>query len=95
MWHSLSFYFLFQSIELWGSEKLSQGDLESITELFDGDSSGVFAFAVQDAFDGGLGDGRDGTELVGGDTPLSAQIQYSFGNCFPCIHVPFPRMIYH
>ena len=68
-----------QGVELRGSEELTEGNLESITELFDG----------------GLRNGRYGAELVGGDTPLAAQIQYSFGNRLPCIHVPFLRMIYH
>ena len=93
--YSLSFYFLFQCIEFWGTEELAEGDLEAVAELFECDSTGFFTFAVQDAFDGGLGDCGDGAELIGSASLLVTQISYSVGDCFSGVHAPFLRTIYH
>lgn len=93
--YGLSFYFLFQCIEFWSAEELAEGDLEAVAEFFECDGTGVFAFAVQDTFDGALRDGRDGAELVRSDPLLVTEISYSVGDCFPGVHVPFLRTIYH
>ena len=53
---SALFDFLFQRVKLGRAEKFAEGDLKRIAKLFDGDAAGVLAFAVQNAFDGGLWD---------------------------------------
>ena len=86
---------MFQSVEDGGAEKFAEGDFKAVTQLFDGYRAGILAFAIEDAFDGGLGNGGDGGKLVGGDFALVAEFQYAIGNGCSCIHSdPLPT-IYH
>ena len=73
--YPLSFQLLLQGVELRRGEELSQGDLQPIAQLFDGDDGNILPALVQHAVYGGRCDSGQVCQLIGLDFPLAADLQ--------------------
>ena len=78
-----------ECVEGFGAEELTEGYSETVTELLDGADAGVFAFAVEDALYGCLGDTGYDADAVRRESSFFAEFSDAFCNCFSCVHVSF------
>lgn len=68
----LLFQFLLQPIHLRRTKKISQGDLQAVTQFFDGNAARILALSIQDAFHGRLRYAGEVTQSVGRNIPFLA-----------------------
>ena len=87
------FDFLLQILEQRRVEKVLNGDLQAIADLFDGVDLGILIVASHDVAQCGLGNSTYQGQAIDGNQILSTQIQYSLADGFTYGHDISPNFI--
>ena len=90
--------FLFEIAKLIGVEKLTDRNIQPVTDFLDGCDRGAVIATADDIVQGRLGNTTHGGQLVDRDATLLTQLQYAQSHRFPNIHgtlQPFQCLYYY
>ena len=82
--------FLFEIAKLIGVEKLTDRNIQPVTDFLDGCDRGAVIATADDIVQGRLGNTTHGGQLVDRDVMLTAQLQNSLLHCFANVQTDHP-----